>query len=103
MIVKKIWFTLQIVIICIVCYSLIIRGDRDGDIFFFLSENILTFPSSLLVASLNYFISRSPIMNSYHSFELLYIFINWVLFNIVGYVQWFLIVPAIRKKFTNKP
>jgi len=102
--IKLLWFLLQVLWLFFILYQIVKYNEKDIDIIFTGLEYIITFPSSLLIGGLNYILSFIYTPIDYFNnvpYRIIYIFINWILFTVAGYVQWFIVVPKIYMLFKN--
>jgi hypothetical protein len=75
-------------------------GAHDAEESFFLLMVMLTFPSGfLLAASLDILFGLLGKAGVYVPGNYVFYIVLWLLFAFIGYVQWFVIVPWIIRKF----
>jgi len=99
-IVKILWMILSVLVLLISLYSYDGSQNSDIGIFYSWSMLILSFPAGLIVSALYvvmYDVFSIVIQTSYLS-----IIIDWSLFFILGYLQWFVLIPALIKKYKSK-
>ena len=97
-ILKILWFVVNIMIIVYFSY-LHYTIDKDAVIPF---VYLITFPSGFLIPYLYMF---SSYLNTFSIKNALYIsdiIIPGILFMIIGYIQWFILLPKIKKDFKSK-
>lgn len=97
---KSLWLLIQINWLLYILYELIIYNPKDIDLFFFIIEYIVTFPSAYLIGVINYLYSFVYIPPDYFNdilYRTIYIFINWIFFVVIGYIQWFIFFPKMYK------
>lgn len=99
---KILWAFASLLILLATLYAFDGSKNSDVGIFFAWSMIFITFPGGLVVPLMHVIhgILFAP-MNMSYSF----IFLNWVLFTCVGYVQWFVLCPrlfiAIKRRFVD--
>lgn len=102
---KATWFTLCIVVLVVTLYFGDAETGRDIDVFLIWSMMILSFPASwiiiLLYSGITYLLymlfSVSLTTDGVYMFYG-YLFITWVTFFVVGYLQWFKLIPWLIEK-----
>jgi len=100
-----IWLTLQLLFLGYIEYQLYFHEYKDTDLVFSLVELYLNFPSSLVVAFIGSILSEITDINQHYQepyVKMAYVFFSWVLFIIMGYIQWFLFLPYIFNKINFK-
>ncbi|WP_320708485.1 hypothetical protein, partial [Enterobacter cloacae] len=108
---NHITITLKIFWLCMVFLILVITlsffdGQKNSDIedFLIYSMLLLTFPSGIIFTGiafiilymLTFFIEEMVLNVGY-----IYLTIEWLFLVLVGYIQWFLLIPIIYKKYKD--
>ncbi len=76
--------------------------DADGALFFLYLMYFITFPMGFFAPIIFICISKYiyDFNQLYNSFPFIVdIFIPWILFVLLGYLQWFVIIPKIKRYF----
>ncbi len=99
-----VWLLLNIMVFI---YGTYLRQiDPDGAIVFIYLMYIISFPLGLVIPFVFACIDKCigyNINTHYDSFPILIdIIIPWILFFIAGYLQWFILIPKIKKWWTKK-
>jgi hypothetical protein len=102
--IKVTWFALCATVLAITTFEPSAPDNRDNGIALVLLMLGLSFPSGYLV-SIAYFalamLSRKkefpPVSNVYLGF-----FLTWLGFVIAGYIQWFVVLPAVVHKIRHR-
>lgn len=101
--IKIIWLVLNIAIIVYFSYAHV-TIHYDAAIPFFYLMLLLTFPIGFIVPFVAYFLSfilpSVPVENPYSFID--GIVVPGVVFIAVGYIQWFILLPKIRKYLKSK-
>ncbi len=99
-----IWIIIQITIFILSVYSIFIRHDKDGFTLFYMLEFLVTYPSGYIIGYINYgyYILFGTLESGFKYFEQIYFISYFALFNILGYLQWFIVIPKIYKWIKRK-
>jgi len=101
---KAIWVTLAAIVLLVTLYGF--DGKPNSDIGVFLARSMLAlaFPSSLLIAGV--FAGISIGVEKFFSMVIptsyWWIGITWLCFFVVGYLQWFVLVPWLWRKWKSR-
>ena len=95
--IKKIWFILQSIILIFILIDLLLLDNEEALMklvaFELLFSSFLGFIGILLNKILLDFVNISI-----SETNIIYIIFNWILFVLLGYIQWFIIVPKVYLK-----
>lgn len=98
---KAIWITLGVIVLFVTLYRFDGKPNSDIGVFLAWSMLALAFPSSLLVAGA--FTGISIAAESFFSTVIptsyWWIAITWLCFFVVGYLQWFVLLPWLWHKW----
>lgn len=102
--VSILWVGLATVVLIVTLYFFDNRPNSDIEVFLIWSMLLLSFPSGLLIiflfAGISYFL--------YHFFSVVIVtsyaelLLSWFTFSIVGYLQWFKLIPHLVAKWREK-
>lgn len=97
---KIIWFIVAVLVLFVTLYSY--DGKTNSDIWIFLTWSmlILSFPASLLVSLTHMLLGEFfsiTVTTSYLSLT-----IEWGAYFILGYVQWFILIPHLITIIKNR-
>ncbi len=105
---KIAWFILCILVVMVTFYFGDTVNGRDIDVFLIWSMMILSFPSSwiiiLLYSGITYLLYSlfSVSLTAYSDYMFYgYLFLIWITFFVVGYLQWFKFLPWMIEKFRS--
>jgi hypothetical protein len=98
------WVILCLFVLCISFYYSSDDPKNDIEIFLIWSMVALSFPSGFVVALVFTFLiillGDSP--NTMLDSAYLFIFVTWFAYFVVGYLQWFILVPKLVKWIKKK-
>lgn len=105
---KIAWFVLCILVLMVTVYFADVESGRDIDVFLIWSMMVLSFPASwviiLLYAGVTYLLystfSVTLEADSDYMFYS-YLFLTWAAFFVVGYLQWFNLLPWLIRKYRS--
>ncbi len=91
------WVLLQLSLLGISLYFIIVRGFEAGITILLWLEFVVTFPSGYIPPLLHYgaYLIFGPIKIDLPYGDLLYFVFMFLLYNLLGYLQWFVVVPKI--------
>ncbi|MGH8769052.1 MAG: hypothetical protein ACREVT_12855 [Burkholderiales bacterium] len=97
---KAIWITLAVIVLFVTLYAF--DGKTNSDIWIFLTWSmlILSFPASLIVSLVHMALGVGfsiTIKTSYLSLA-----IEWTAYFILGYWQWFVLLPWLWRKWKTR-
>jgi len=99
--IKKIWFILQSIILIFILIDLLLLDNEEALMklvaFELLFSSFLGFIGILLNNILLDFVNISI-----SETNIIYIIFNWILSVLLGYIQWFIIVPKVYLKLWSK-
>lgn len=98
---KMIWIVLSAAVLAMTLFAFDGDPRSDAAIFFAWCMLFLSFPAGLFVSLVHTFASETlgiTIATSYVS-----IFIDWLGFLLLGYMQWFILLPGLWKRFRARP
>jgi hypothetical protein len=90
----ELWFTIQLIILLLSAYYIFTCNHENVEVLFMGIESILVFPIGILTFYFNDIFHAHHYFLSHEAF-FLYILFNWILFSVVGYLQWFVILPKM--------
>ncbi len=103
-IIKVLWIALCIVVLCITLYFYDGKPNSDISDFLVWTMVLLTFPLGLVIGLLigwiSFLLYESTGVMSSVSYGML--FIAWLIFFIVGYLQWFKMIPLLIQKIKSR-
>ncbi|MGE9746386.1 hypothetical protein [Bdellovibrio bacteriovorus] len=99
------WFTMTSSLYGFIEWTIFKEGKFEASIAFLVYLNLLTFPSGVVVSLFWYVVTFLL-----GKMGLTYIFANghtenfllWISFTYVGYLQWFIAIPVVWKRFFSK-
>lgn len=98
------WLTLSVLVLAITLYEAELPGNRDNIIVMVWLMLVLSFPSGYLVSVLYAAVAMlapgkefPPVSDVYVGFVL-----TWLGFFVAGYVQWFVLLPAVVRKIRHR-
>ena len=101
---RGIWVSACVVVLGITLYSYIGVIDSDAEVFMLGAMLVLCFPSCLLYA-LSFALIEAACETIFGKFipnTLALIILNWLGFFMAGYVQWFIVLPWLVKKWRKR-
>jgi len=99
---KTLWITVSVIVLAVTIFDSAAPGNRDNDIVMIWLMLLLSFPSAYAAALAMYEMSRLShgtlpgALGHYPAF-----LANWLAFFIVGYLQWFVLVPALVRRYVT--
>ncbi|MBT8347963.1 MAG: hypothetical protein HKP62_00765 [Sulfurovum sp.] len=96
----ELWISIQLIILLLSAYYIFTCNHENVEVLFIGIESILVFPAGLITLYLNDIFHAHHYFLSHESF-FLYILLNWILFTVIGYFQWFVILPKMINKCKN--
>ena len=101
--IKIIWFIFNIAILIYFSY-IHVTIHYDAVIPFFYLMLLMTFPTGFIVPYISYLLSFIlPFIGVESPYMVIYdIVIPWLFFVPIGYIQWFILLPKIRKYLKSK-
>lgn len=103
---KVVWSTASIALLAVTLGSYDQNLGRDADLLMLYGMLTLSFPAGFLVAGFFAFaayledVFRIPLINSYYG--PIMISLIWLCFFVIGYLQWFKLVPYFIRKFRTR-
>jgi hypothetical protein len=96
----ELWISIQLIILLVSAYYIFTSNHEYVEVLFTGIESILVFPAGIITLYLNeIFYAHSYFLT--HETFFLYILFNWILFSIIGYIQWFIVFPKMINKCKN--
>lgn len=101
---KAIWVTLAVVVLLVTLYGFDGKPNSDIEVFLVWSMLALAFPSSLLVAGVlaGISIAAERFFSTVIPTSYWWIGITWLCFFVVGYLQWFVLLPWLWRKWKSR-
>ncbi len=99
-IIKALWIGATVLVIAITLYAFDGTSDSDIGIFFAWCMLALAFPGGLLIPLVHVVLYDGlsiMVMTSYLSFVL-----DWAGFFVLGYLQWFMLLPWLWRKWKGR-
>ena len=93
----KLWISFQLIILLVSAYYIFNSNHENVEVLFVGIESLLIMPAGIITLYLNETFHVYNYFLTHESF-FLFVFINWVIYSIVGYIQWFVIVPRMIDK-----
>jgi hypothetical protein len=93
----KLWISIQLIILLVSAYYIFNSNHENVEVLFVAIESLLIMPAGIITLYLNEVFHVYNYFLTHESF-FLFVFINWVIYSIVGYIQWFVIVPRMIDK-----
>lgn len=93
----ELWFSIQLIILLISAYYIFTCNHENVEVLFVGIESLLILPAGIITLYLNEIFSVHHYFSSHETFFLFVLF-NWVLYTIIGYFQWFVLLPKMINK-----
>ena len=93
----ELWISIQLIILLVSTYYIFTSNHENVEVLFIGLESILVLPAGLVTFYLNKIFYAHSYFLTHESF-FLYILFNWILFTVIGYIQWFVILPKMIDK-----
>jgi hypothetical protein len=93
----KFWISIQLIILLVSAYYIFNSNHENVEVLFVGIESLLIMPAGIITLYLNEVFHVYDYFLTHESF-FSFVFINWVIYSIVGYIQWFVIVPKMIDK-----
>jgi hypothetical protein len=93
----KLWISIQLIILLVASYYIFTSNHENVETLFVAIESILIFPVGLITLYLNDIFNAHNYFLTHETF-FLFVFFNWILYTVIGYVQWFILFPKIINK-----
>jgi hypothetical protein len=93
----ELWISIQLIILLVSAYYIFTCNHENVEALFIGIESILVFPAGLITLYFNEIFQAHHYFLSHETF-FLYIFFNWILFSVIGYLQWFVLLPKMINK-----
>lgn len=93
----QLWLTIQLIILLVTSYYIFTSNHENVEVLFVGIESILIFPAGLITFYLNEIFNVHHYFLSHISF-FLFVFVNWIFYTVVGYIQWFILLPKMINK-----
>ena len=93
----KLWITIQLIILLVTTYYIFTSNHQNVETLFVGIESILIFPAGIITLYLNDLFNAHNYFLSHESF-FLFVLINWILYTVIGYFQWFVLFPKMINK-----
>ena len=93
----KLWISFQLIILLVSAYYIFNSNHENVEVLFVGIESLLIMPAGIITLYLNEVFHVYNYVLTHEGF-FLFVFINWILYSIVGYIQWFVIVPRMIDK-----
>ena len=93
----ELWISIQVIILLVTSYYIFTSNHQNVETLFVGIESILILPAGIITLYLNEIFNAHLYFLSHESF-FLFVFVNWILYTIVGYVQWFVLFPKLIDK-----
>ena len=93
----QLWISIQLIILLVTSYYIFTSNHENVETLFVAIESILIFPAGVITLYLNDLFIAHNYFLSHESF-FLFVFINWIFYSVIGYVQWFILFPKMINK-----
>jgi len=93
----KLWLSIQLIILLVATYYIFTSNHENVEVLFVGIESLLIFPAGLITLYLNDIFNAHHYFVSHESF-FLFLFVNWIFYTVVGYIQWFILFPRMIHK-----
>jgi len=93
----ELWITIQLIILLITSYYIFTSNHENVETLFVAIESVLIFPAGIITLYLNEIFNAYDYFVSHESFFLFVLF-NWILYTLIGYIQWFILLPKMINK-----
>lgn len=93
----ELWISIQLIILSVATYYIFTSNHENVEVLFIGIESILVFPAGIITLYLNEIFHAHHYFLTHETF-FLYILFNWIVFSIIGYVQWFIVFPKMINK-----
>jgi len=93
----KLWISFQLIILLVSAYYIFNSNHENVEVLFVGIESLLIMPAGIITLYLNEVFHVYNYFLTHEGF-FLFVLINWILYSIVGYIQWFVIVPRMIDK-----
>jgi hypothetical protein len=93
----ELWISIQLIILLVSAYYIFTCNHENVEALFIGIESILVFPAGLITLYFNEIFQAHHYFLSHETF-FLYIVFNWILFSVIGYLQWFVLLPKMINK-----
>lgn len=93
----KLWLSVQTIILLVASYYIFTSNHENVETLFVAIESLLIFPAGMITLYLNDIFNAHHYFVSHESF-FLFVFINWIFYTVVGYIQWFVLLPKMINK-----
>lgn len=93
----QLWISVQLIILAYTIYNSF-HFQYENIVHFFLAiESLIVFPASIPLLVTNENLLQNLIFANDIE-QSIFISINWIIFFIIGYLQWFVLIPNLIKK-----
>ncbi|WP_373031599.1 hypothetical protein [Sulfurovum sp.] len=93
----QLWISVQLIILLLSAYYIFSCNHENVEALFIGIESILVLPAGLITLYFHEIFQAHHYFLTHEAF-FLYIFFNWILFNVIGYLQWFVVFPKMINK-----
>ena len=93
----ELWVSIQLIILLVSAYYIFTCNHENVEALFIGIESILVFPAGLITLYFNDIFQAHHYFSTHETF-FIYIFFNWILFSVIGYLQWFVVLPKMINK-----
>ena len=93
----ELWFSIQLIILLMSAYYIFTSNHENVEALFIGIESILILPAGIITLYFNEIFHAHHYFLTHESF-FLYILFNWIVFTVIGYLQWFVIFPKMINK-----
>ncbi len=93
----ELWISIQLIILLVAGYYIFSSNHENVEVLFVGVESLLIMPAGIITIYLNEIFHVHNYFLTHETF-FLFVFINWIFYNFVGYIQWFVIVPKMIDK-----
>jgi hypothetical protein len=102
--IRAVWVVLSVMVLVVSLYRFDGKPNSDIEVFLAWSMLVLSFPSSLLIALLlsGTAIVAEALFSTVIPSHYWSIFISWICFFVVGYWQWFVLLPWLWRKWRTR-
>ena len=93
----ELWISIQLIILLVSAYYIFTSNHHNVEVLFMSLESILVLPTGIITLYLDEIFNAHSYFLTHETF-FVYILFNWVFFTIIGYIQWFIILPKLINK-----
>ena len=93
----ELWISIQLIILLVSAYYIFTSNHENVEVLFISLESILVLPAGIFTLYLDGIFNAHNYFLTHEGF-FVYILFNWIFFSIIGYLQWFIIVPKMINK-----